>query len=579
MVIKDIHQGKINSTRMDCIDAIRHYIDIVVDNEKVPGMKVLLLDEETTNMISMVYSQSKILDKEVYLVERLDAKHEPMMHLRAVCLLRPTPDNLENLKRELSEPKYAEYHLFFTNIVGEEYLRCIAEADLNDVVKQVQEVYADYSAINEDLFTLNIPNSLQLSSNVNQTSQTEQLKKRMLTRNVQGILAVLLSFKKQPNQIRYQGSSYLAQTIAHDVKSAIDKDGIFDFRRNSPNEGPTLLILDRRDDPVSPLLTQYTYQAMIHELLGLNNNRCSLKGAPNVTKDLEEIVLSPTEDEFFKKNRHLEFAEVCHNVKQLLDDYQQQSKLNEYIKSIEDMQTFLERYPAFRAQSINVSKHVAIMTELLRLAESFKLPEVLHFEQELACDDDQSRHHKELLSKIADPLIRPEDKVRLCLLYALRYEEIVQIGVIKQHLQTAGVIPDLIYQLDAIINYAGIQRRAPGLYGDRSVLSRFSRRVTATIMEGIQNMDCQHVPLLMNTIEAVVKGKLKESHYPAVGRLLPGKQSEVIVFIVGGATYEEAQKVAELNAGNTGVNVILGGSFIHNTTSFISNVRKHFSSL
>ena len=52
---------------MDCIDAIRHYIDIVVDNEKVPGMKVLLLDEETTNMISMVYSQSKILDKEVYL--------------------------------------------------------------------------------------------------------------------------------------------------------------------------------------------------------------------------------------------------------------------------------------------------------------------------------------------------------------------------------------------------------------------------------------------------------------------------------------------------------------------------------
>ena len=557
---------------MNCIASIQEYIDFVVDS--VPGMKVLLLDKETTDMTSMVYSQSKILDKHVYLVERLDAKHEPMMHLRALCLLRPTPANLDLITKELSEPKYAEYNLFFTNIVPGDYLRSIAEADVHDVVKQVQEVYADYSAVNEDLFTLNIPDSLQLSSNTNQTSQTAQNKQKMLSRNVEGILALLLSFKKKPNQIRYQGSSQLAHRIAQEVNTAIKSDGIFEFNQNP---GATLLILDRRDDPVSPLLTQYTYQAMIHELLGLNNNRCSLKGAPNISKDLEEIVLSPTEDEFFRINRHKEFAEVCHNVKKLLDDYQQQSKLNENIKSIEDMQNFLERYPAFRAQSINVSKHVAIMTELLRLAESFKLPEVLHFEQELACDDDQSRHHRDLLEKIADPAIRAEDKVRLSLLYALRYEEIAQLGVIKQHLQNAGVIPDLIYQLDAIINYAGIQRRAPGLYGDRSALSRFSRRLTATIMDGIQNMDCQHVPLLMNTIEAVIKGKLKESHYPAVDVLSPGKQSEIIVFIIGGVTYEEGQKVAELNDSNNGVKVIVGGSFIHNTTSFISGIRKYFS--
>lgn len=52
---------------------------------------------------------------------------------------------------------------------------------------------------------------------------------------------------------------------------------------------PLLLILDRRDDPVTPLLSQWTYQAMVHELLGLNDNRVVLKGAPGVTKDLEEV--------------------------------------------------------------------------------------------------------------------------------------------------------------------------------------------------------------------------------------------------------------------------------------------------
>lgn len=52
---------------------------------------------------------------------------------------------------------------------------------------------------------------------------------------------------------------------------------------------PVLLILDRRDDPVTPLLSQWTYQAMVHELLGLNDNRVVLKGAPGVRKDLEEV--------------------------------------------------------------------------------------------------------------------------------------------------------------------------------------------------------------------------------------------------------------------------------------------------
>lgn len=52
-------------------------------------------------------------------------------------------------------------------------------------------------------------------------------------------------------------------------------------------------MLSRRDDPASPLLSQWTYQAMVHELLGLANNRVQLKGAPNITKDLEEVRLIP----------------------------------------------------------------------------------------------------------------------------------------------------------------------------------------------------------------------------------------------------------------------------------------------
>ena len=122
---------------------------------------------------------------------------------------------------------------------------------------------------------------------------------------------------------------------------------------------------------MTPLLTQWTYQAMVHELLGLHYNRVSLKGTPAATKDLEEVVLSCTQDEFLEAC-YDNFGDLGEAIKHLLEDYQK-NQMNENINSVEDMQAFLERYPAFRSQALNVSKHVALMGELARLTEVYQL--------------------------------------------------------------------------------------------------------------------------------------------------------------------------------------------------------------
>ena len=80
------------------------------------GMKALLLDQATTQIMSAVYSQTQILEQEVYLVEILGKRHEPMMHLKAAIFVQPTENNLAMLTKELKEPKFAEYHIFFSNI-------------------------------------------------------------------------------------------------------------------------------------------------------------------------------------------------------------------------------------------------------------------------------------------------------------------------------------------------------------------------------------------------------------------------------------------------------------------------------
>lgn len=88
--------------------------------------------------------------------------------------------------------------------------------------------------------------------------------------------------------------------------------------RGSDSGETTLLILDRRDDPVTPLLNQWTYQAMVHELLGIQNNRVDLKHLKNVSDEMKEVVLSCDDDEFFRKIMFSNFGDVAESIRNLV---------------------------------------------------------------------------------------------------------------------------------------------------------------------------------------------------------------------------------------------------------------------
>lgn len=71
-----------------------------------------------TSIVSMVFSQSEILQKEVYLFERIDShsKWDNMKHMKCIVFIRPTPENISLLLRELRYPKYGVYFIcMYTN--------------------------------------------------------------------------------------------------------------------------------------------------------------------------------------------------------------------------------------------------------------------------------------------------------------------------------------------------------------------------------------------------------------------------------------------------------------------------------
>jgi vacuolar protein sorting-associated protein 45 len=122
---------------MDVTKAISAYIERIISS--VSGMKVLLLDAETTPIISISLTQSSLLSHEVYLTDRIgNTNRDRMRHLKCIALLRPTTESIDALEQELKTPKYSNYTLFFTNALKKADIERLAEADEHDVVKEVQ---------------------------------------------------------------------------------------------------------------------------------------------------------------------------------------------------------------------------------------------------------------------------------------------------------------------------------------------------------------------------------------------------------------------------------------------------------
>ena len=99
-------------------------------------------------------------------------------------------------------------------------------------------------------------------------------------------------------------------------------------------------------------------------------------------------------------------------------------------------------------------------------------------------------------------------------------------------------------------------------------------------LKGVENVYTQHSPRLEATLQNLIKARLKEQQYPFVegGGSTRDKPQDIIVFIVGGVTYEEAKMVAQVNASSPGVRVVLGATNIHNSTTFLEEVEDAVSS-
>ena len=188
---------------------------------------------------------------------------------------------------------------------------------------------------------------------------------------------------------------------------------------------------------------------------------------------------------------------------------------------------------------------------------------------------------KALQRLIQSPTVTADSKLRLVALYAIRYEKQPSnaLPVLLDLLAAAGNVPShRINVIPKLLAYHHSLQAPPvaggfsDLFESASFLSGARDRLKG--LKGVENVYTQHSPRLEATLQNLIKGRLKELQYPFLegGGHTRDKPQDIIVFMVGGTTYEEAKMVAQVNASSPGVRVVLGGTCIHNSTTFLEEV-------
>jgi len=182
---------------------------------------------------------------------------------------------------------------------------------------------------------------------------------------------------------------------------------------------------------------------------------------------------------------------------------------------------------------------------------------------------------------IQSPVVPTDSKVGLVALYALRYDKHPNsaLPMLVDLLGAAGGVPsrraDMVAKL--LIYQNSLQQSAAAGGGITDIFESsgiFSGAKALRGLKGVDNVYTMHSPALEATLQSLIKGRLREAQYPFVdgGGSTRDRPQDIIVFVVGGATYEEARAVAGINASTPGVRVVLGGTTVHNGATFLEEV-------
>lgn len=425
-------------------------------------------------------------------------------------------------------------------------------------MKTLKEVHFDFLTAESSVFHMDQPDAMIRMFSRPDTSFSTLMGRKLAT--------LCITLNEYPN-IRYQTSSAFSRTIATTVHQILT-----DYKKNNPAFSPygedlsadrergQLIIFDRMFDPLTPLLHEFTYQAMANDLLTLDENgmikydTTTEKGE----KVKKEAILNAENDELWVEHRHKHIAKVIDSNKQRMKDIIQTNPgaakiLKDKAKGDVDMSTMasaVRNLPQYQQLMSDLGRHVIFTGMCMKEFSNQNLLELSAVEQTLATGVDEEG--KEVKGKKAVEMtvsflqansgMTKDLKIRLLLIFFVTQRPVST----EDRRQVIGAARLTNVEQLPLVNISNLMDSFSGDVGslarDSSASSTasqpakggffsslFGKRVKetekiASTAEG-DYTDTRHVSGLRQLVEKAIVGQLPADRFTSLGPSLPQQAS------------------------------------------------------
>ncbi|URE21394.1 SNARE-interacting protein KEULE [Musa troglodytarum] len=298
------------------------------------------------------------------------------------------------------------------------------------------------------------------------------------------------------------------------------KAKICDFPQRETCE---LLIVDRSIDQIAPIIHEWTYDAMCHDLLNMDGNKYTHE-VPNKTgsTDKKEVLLED-HDPIWLELRHAHIADASERLHEKMTNFISKNKAAQIHHgsrdggelSTRDLQKMVQALPQYTEQIDKLSLHIA--GKINGIIREQGLREVGQLEQDLVFGDAGTKELINFLRTKQD--ISRENKLRLMMIYASIYPEKFEGDKASKLTQLAQLSSDDMIAVNNMRYLGGYGTKKTSRSGFTLKFDAYKKKHAVRKERKSEEVTWQlskFYPLIEELIEKLSKGELPKDEYPCM---------------------------------------------------------------
>lgn len=470
--------------------------------------------------------------------------------------------------------------------MSDELLTRIDVSSAQGYLKTLREVYLNFVVLEQKVFSHSNPIAMKNIFTANSADALDTLKAI-----ASSLVSVCATHCVLPN-IHYVESKCKNVNFSQHLSEMVDRKfkEFYELAKPTNFSSANLLIYDRSFDILTPIVRDFSYQAIVNDLLPIENGK---KYLYKNSDDEEKTVFLDEEDSIWTTIRHLHLAECNERLAADFNEFEASNRLN-LGNNIAKMQEAVSNLGDFQLKKEKFAIHISMATLCNKTFKQDRLEECSLLEQDMATGFDiDGNEIKEAYPDLVPLLLKPDisnmNKLRLLITYVISNRGIKD----EDRRKILSLVSFSKKELDAVSNLAvfgvplakdpkepKVKKNAPKEDADFDI-SRYFPPLMKNLQDfcaGTQNLQyfksIPHsyfsVPIKKSTTSIRGSKPIWQARKEAPPSFIGEK---TIVYILGGVTHAEIKAVYDISK-KYKRDIIIGSTAIITPNTFIEELGK-----